>query len=330
MYFPHGMNIELTNCCPLRCPQCYCVLGGGKNIPLSIAIKRLKEASELGVKHVELSGGETMCYPYLYELISASRELGIAPSIATSGWHFDNIALAKLICAGVESIYVSLNGPTEESNSLTRDGYALSIQALKILKEYNFTKTFINWVMHRESVSLFLDMIALAEDYGVGGILIIDPKPTSYGELNTYPTAEQMFYVANLVKNYQGKVELIVQHCFSPLLALSCENKLWGNRNRGQYKGCTAGICSFSINVDGDFIPCRHLNFVEKWDSLNDYWHNSPILKAIRNLEENQREPCNSCKLCNFCRHCLAINNDLNNELFFGNELCTIAEILKK
>ena len=74
---PDGMNIELTNCCPLRCPQCYCSLEGGKHIPPEVAIRAIEQGAALGVTHVELSGGETLCYPHLLELVEARtlREL---------------------------------------------------------------------------------------------------------------------------------------------------------------------------------------------------------------------------------------------------------------
>lgn len=320
-YIPHGMNIELTTRCPLRCPQCYCTLEGGKNIPLDVAQKYLKEAAMLGVKHVELSGGETLCYPDLYKLIETATQYGIASSIAISGWHFDDSVLHKLVQSGIETIYVSLNGPTEELNAKTRNGFQLAINALEVLKRNHFENTFINWVMHRESIDFLPQMMELAKQYDVGAILIIEPKPTARGELNTYPTADQIRSVANIVKQNKTPVELVVQHCFSPLLALSCENKLWGNTNRGTYKGCTAGICSFCVNVDGNFAPCRHLNYPEQWDSISEYWEKSPVLKELRSLDNNKREPCLSCKLGNYCRHCIAINN----ELCLGNRICPIA-----
>lgn len=323
---PDGMNIELTTQCPLHCHQCYCTLEGGKNIPLEIAKKCMEEASKLGVKHVELSGGETMCYPYLYEIIEFAKHYGITPSIAISGWHFDDSVLNRLIRAGIGTIYVSLNGPTEDLNSKTRDGFALAINALDVLKRNNFGNTVINWVMHRESVDFLPQMIVLAENYHVGAILIIEPKPTSHGELDTYPTAEQIHTVANMVKQNKTPVELIVQHCFSPLLALSCENKLWGNTNRSIYKGCTAGLCSYCINVDGDFIPCRHLNYPEHWASTVEYWEKSPLLQTLRSLDYNKKEPCLSCKFGNYCRHCLGMNRENIDQICIGNEKCPLSK----
>lgn len=324
---PEGMNIELTTRCPLQCPQCYCTLEGGRDIPVEIAINRLKEAAKLGVKHVELSGGETLCYSHLFDVVAAAHSFGISPSIAISGWGFDETVLAQLKDAGIDMICVSLNGPTKEENEKSRDGYDYAIQALKVLQKDGFKKILINWVMHRASVALLPQMIELAETYNVSGILIIEPKPTAKGEWNTYPTLEQMRYVTQLIRNNNGNVDLIVQHCFSSLLALSCDNKLWGNLNRGPYKGCTAGLCSYCVDVEGLYTPCRHLDYHESFDTAEEYWHSSKVLKRLREIDqEYPAEPCGSCRFKKYCRPCAAINSKLEGKLYRGNHYCPIHE----
>ncbi len=320
-----GINIELTTCCPLRCPQCYCSLEGGRHIPLETAVNAMKQARELGATHVELSGGETMCYPHLYEAVQAASSMGLAPSIAVSGWHFDDTALQKLKEAGIDTIYVSLNAPTEEKNSLTRDGYRYSVSALEVLRRNHFTESAINWVAHRNTVDTLPGMIELAEKYEVPTILIIEPMPTAKGEMNTYPTAEQLAYLAQMVKQQrEEKVFLQIQHCFSPLLALASESKLWGNLNRGVYRGCTAGIASCSINVDGQYTPCRHLEIPETYDSLEAYWTQSAYLTQLREMDRNRREPCGSCRFSHYCRHCQAANWLNQGSFFLGNSQCLL------
>lgn len=326
VYKPGGMNIELTTSCPLRCPQCYCSLEGGRHIPLETVKNTLEQAARAGVKHVEFSGGETMCYPSLYEVVRFARENGIAPNIAISGWHFDEEAYINLVNAGIEGIFVSLNGPTEEVNRLSRDGYHYAVSALEILKRMGFEKTMLNWVMHRNNADFFPQMIDLAEHYHVNTIVIMAAKPTAKHELNTLPTKDQMYQIANIVKQHKGKVKMGIETCFSPLLALVSDNKLWGNRNCGPNKGCAAGRSALSLSVDGLYSPCRHLEYFEKWDSLEEYWTKSPILQKLRTLEESKMEPCASCRFCNYCRHCIAINSKLNNDLYIGNELCPLAE----
>lgn len=319
---PEGLNIELTTSCPLHCPQCYCTLEGARHIPLDTAGRVMRQAAALGVTHVELSGGETLCYPHLTEAVKAAVDCGLKPSIAISGWGFTEDKCKEIIGAGIDTIYVSLNGPTPESNALSRNGYDYAVSALKILQESGFEETVINWVMHRNTADLLPEMLAIAEKYSVKAILIIDPKPTSSGQLETYPTYEQLVTTASYIKRPISSVELIVQHCFSPLLALSRENKLWGNLNRGVYKGCTAGIVSFSVSVDGLFSPCRHLEIYEKWDSVEEYWNKSPVLNEIRSLGQEKGGACAQCRLKNNCRPCLADHYSRYRELCFENKCC--------
>lgn len=324
---PSGMNIEITTCCPLRCPQCYCTLEGGKHIPLQTAVTVLHEAAEMGIEHVELSGGETLCYPYLYQLIKEARSLNIMPNIAISGWHFNNEVLDNLIEAGVDGIYVSLNAPTKELNDLSRDGYEYAIQALSVLKESGFQNYYINWVMHRHTADTIEEMYEIAKEYYAKALVVLTPKPDATNQLNTFPTRDQLTYTADYIKhNQNGDTKIVVECCFSPLLALIGHNKLWGNLNRGIYKGCGAGRTVLNVNVDGLLSPCRHLDYFEKWDTLEEYWTQSPILQKIRTLEDSKREPCLSCKYCDYCRHCLAVNSKINNDLYIGNSFCPLSE----
>ena len=133
-----GINLEVTTCCPLSCPQCYCSLEGGKHLELTIAKKKIDEAYKHGVKIAHISGGETLCYPHIYELLKYISGYGITANIAISGYTFNEGILEKLILSGVSGIFVSLNGSNSEINALTRDGYEMAISALTVLKDAKY------------------------------------------------------------------------------------------------------------------------------------------------------------------------------------------------
>lgn len=325
IYTPLGMNIELTNKCPLHCPQCYCSLEGGKNISFETAAKYIRQASQFGIRHVELSGGETLCYPYLYELVRLIHSLGLTSSIAISGWHFTETYLNGLIESGIDNIFVSLNGPTEEINCLTRDGYCYAIAALRLLQSKNFANVYINWVMHNSNADSLPEMVEIAEKYSVRSIVILAPKPTSKHVLDTFPSYRQLKNAVRIIKSSPPH-SIMVESCFSPLLAMLRETKLFGNLNIGRDMGCGAGKNLLSVNVDGLLSPCRHLEYFESWESLEEYWNRSDILKKIRKSQEQREEPCVSCKYSDNCIHCLAINEKINGRLFIGNSICPVAE----
>ena len=261
MYQLESINIEVTSKCPLRCPQCYCTLENGKDIPRDIGLRMIRDAAELGVKHVELSGGETLCYPWLLDLVQEARKKRIIPNIAISGWQFSRLAMDRLIETGIGGIFVSINAPTAEKNALSRDGFDLAIHALEILADKGFNETYINWVMHQETADTFSEMINLVKPYHPKGIVIITPKPDAAHTLHSLPTAEQMESIVRQIRHNKSGVNVFIESCFSPLLALLGKNQVLGNLNRGISKGCSAGLLSVSVNVEGKFSPCRHLDF---------------------------------------------------------------------
>lgn len=325
----YSMNIELTNKCPLRCPQCYCSLTGDKHIALETAKEKIKEAAEHGVETINLSGGETLCYPWLYDLISYASKLCKNVNIAISGCFFDEDVLAQLLKSGVTSISVSLNGSTEEINRLTRNGYTQAINALKILGGAKTANTFINWVMHSSNCEDFPKIVMIAEKYGIPNIDVIMFKPDSQHELKSYPSGQQMKQLADFIRHYIGPVKILVETCFSQMIALIYNNSWHGNIDTGMQKGCRAGLYLYNITVDGKYSPCRHLDSDEQYGCLDEYLSNSPVIQGLRDYEKNICEPCNSCIVHPYCRPCPAISDKIHGEFFKGQKSCQIWQYVR-
>lgn len=327
LFQPSTMNIELTTKCPLRCPQCYCSLTGGKSIDLSTAIFWLEEGVRAGVKEVMLSGGETLCYDRLYELVAEASKLGLRSNVALSGVGFTQSVYDRLVLSGISGIFISLNGSTESINSLTRDGYKYAIEALELLNRNKYANTTINWVMHASNSDDFENVINLAEQYNVASIVIIGVKPDSKHALSTIPSKEQIIKIKELILSHKGNTKIFVESCNSPLLTYVCDTKLFGNMNVGKNRGCGAGRNTFSVNVDGYLSPCRHLDYYEKHASLDEYIKNSPIIEALQlRLSEPPQEPCSSCRFQNNCIPCAAINSKLEGTLDRGFKKCPVYE----
>lgn len=320
------MNVELTTKCPLSCPQCYCTLSGGKDIPLDVAALRIREASTLGVKEVMLSGGETLCYPYIYDVIKVARECCDSVNVALSGVGFSQSVLDSLIDAGVTGIFISLNGSTKEINSYSRDGYEFAISALELLQKNAFPKTTVNWVMHSSNADDFPNMVSLAEKFDVYSLTILGLKPDSNHTLATYPSKTQMINLKKALRAYKGNCLIQIESCFSPMLALYSDTKLFGNFNVSEYKGCGAGRTTVSVSVDGRLSPCRHLDYCESYGTIKEYMELSKMQQEIRELSDTRDSPCSLCRLKDYCRPCLAIDKKLYNNLHYSFSQCPIFE----
>lgn len=326
-FHPHTMNIELTTKCPLHCPQCYCSLTGGKSINLDTAIFWLNEGRQAGVREVMLSGGETLCYENLFELITAASKLGLKTNVALSGVGFSQSVFDNLISSGVSGIFISLNGSTEEINALTRDGYHYAMAALQLLKENNYLNTTLNWVMHSSNADDFENIVSLAEQYNVAALVIIGVKPDSKHALSTIPSNDQIIRVKEIILSHKGKTKIYIESCNSPLLTYVCDTRLFGNMNVGENRGCGAGRNTFSVNVDGYLSPCRHLEYFERASSLAEYVSTSPTIRKLQQrVTEQAEEPCFSCRFQKNCIPCAAINSKLEGNLNKGFKNCPVFE----
>jgi len=116
----------------------------------------------------------------------------------------------------------------------------------------------------------------------------------------------------------------MVEACFSQLLAVIKDTALFGNLNLGSMKGCRAGVYNYNISVDGMYSPCRHLDFFEDYDTLDEYLEKSKIIKIIRNVEHNKKEPCIECRYCDYCKPCLVVSSKLYGSLYIGHKICSL------
>ncbi len=321
---PFTMNMELTTRCPLMCPFCYCTLNNGKDLPVKKAFYWLREAKRNKILMVSLSGGETLCYPYLDDVIREGSRLGLEVNVALSGYNLTEERLSDLIQAGVSRIYVSLNGSTSVINSRSRNGYELAMNALKMLSEYGFENTCLNWVMQDYNSDDFQNIVAIAEQYNVKNLVVLGLKPTSDNELKHYPTREQIYSVAKYICTYQGKVFIRIEPCYSCLNAAVKELSDGLSIHSPVQIGCIAGQGIVSINVDGNITPCRHLDLPERFDTIKGYWRGSPVLKQIREAAHNLSDPCRSCGFRTGCLHCLAINYSGKKTFQYGFNDCPL------
>ena len=327
---PLQMNLELTGECPLHCPQCYVKADPPRRMPLETALHHIGEAAACGVRHVNLSGGETLCYPDLEELIRACSSYGLVSAVALSGALADETALRGLLGAGVSQIYISLNGSTREINQKTREGYEAAIRTLGLLRYLRekgilTAQTGINWVMHRTNAADFPSMIRLAEDCRVDQLVVMGLKPDASGHLEGFPSREQMTAAARQIRSYAGPLEIGVESCFSPLRALIGESLFTGNLNRGILRGCGAGRDSFSVDASGAYTPCRHILIPEKYPSLEAYWNDSSVLQKLRSAEDHRCPPCRGCRLQAYCLPCMEIGEKTGGSLLAGFPGCPLA-----
>ena len=159
--FPPILQIEITQKCPLSCPQCYKNLDE-KEMPFDFLKDSIINASRNGTKHIVLNGGEPFVYSKIFDVLEIVDRLDVQVTLFTSGYgiHLEEVQALKVY----QNLHigVSFNGSCEAIHSLSRDGFDISYSAAKLFAEQNL-HYFINWVARHDNVMDFEDLILFAQ-----------------------------------------------------------------------------------------------------------------------------------------------------------------------
>src|SRR5271170_7901322 len=106
---PYLLLAELTYRCPLHCPYCSnpTRYPDGRELTTPAWQRVFRQASELGVLHAGLSGGEPLQRADLPDLAAAAHEAGLYTNLITSAVGLTESRLAQLKAAGLDSIQIS-------------------------------------------------------------------------------------------------------------------------------------------------------------------------------------------------------------------------------
>ena len=123
---PKLVYVELTRSCDLACKHCRAEAIKA-NDPLELnkeeAFQLLGDIKGFGdpMPHVVLTGGDPLNHPFIFDIISKGRELGIGVSLSPSATkNLDADLFKKLKTLGVQSISLSLDGASAASHDAFR------------------------------------------------------------------------------------------------------------------------------------------------------------------------------------------------------------------
>lgn len=167
---PIALLAELTYRCPLRCGYCSNPSDWGRytrELDGATWARVLREASEMGVLQLHLSGGEPLLRDDLEDIVRAGRDAGLYVNLITSAWGVTRERLAALRDAGVDHVQVSL----QDTDALMADriagtsAHAHKLEAARWVRELGMALS-INVVLHRANIEHTADIIALSESLG--------------------------------------------------------------------------------------------------------------------------------------------------------------------
>jgi len=296
---PYTLVAELTYRCPLRCLYCSNPLdygAHGDELDTATWVRVLREAEDLGVVQVNLTGGEPLVRDDLETLIEECRRLDLYTNLMTSGVPLRRERLARFRALGLDNVQISIQdteaGPSDRIAGVKAFDRKLEVAAW--VKELGFPLT-LNTVLHRENLDRVEAVIALAERLGADRLELANTQYLGWALPNRaalLPSRAQLTRAREVAaaarRRLTGTMEvLFVTPDYYTDLPKACMDG-WGRR-------------FIVLSPEGRALPCHAahtlpgLVFESVRDkALGDIWRDSAGFRAFRG-EDWMPEPCRSC-----------------------------------
>ena len=146
-YFPTKINLRILYDCNLRCKMCGQWGGTGsyfaydkskrrKRLDAEVIDRILGELIPMGLKMVDMEGGETLLYPQFDELLYRMGKRNLYVKFVTNGTLLDKFA-RPIVESSVQCVTVSLDGSRETHNRIRGEEWAYdrTMKGLNALSE---------------------------------------------------------------------------------------------------------------------------------------------------------------------------------------------------
>lgn len=298
---PRGLIAELTYRCPLHCPYCSNPIElarSARELTTKEWVRVLREATELGVLHVGLTGGEPLSRKDLPELVSAAREAGLYTNLLTSAVGLTMERARQLKTAGLDSIQISFQADEEgPGNEIAgHAAHALKLAAARIVSELEFPLT-VNVVIHRKNIDRMEQIIEFAAGLGARQLELANVQFYGWAMRNQaqlLPARAQVMRAEAIAsaarERLEGKMEIIyVMPDYFGKTPKPCMHG-WGR----QY---------ITVNPFGEALPCPTSGGIPglRFDNVRErpldwIWESSEAFNRFRGTDW-MPQPCRSCDL---------------------------------
>ena len=147
-----SINFHFWPYCNFNCKYCFaCFESANPKLSINQSIEIINEISNVGIQKINFAGGEPSLSPYLGDLLTYSKDLGLITSIISNGTGITKNFLKKF-SRSIDWIGLSIDSGLESTNYLLGRGNGTLVQDIiiksKIIKKFGI-KLKINTVVNR-------------------------------------------------------------------------------------------------------------------------------------------------------------------------------------
>lgn len=304
------MSIALLGACNMKCIFCY-VDGARLGMWSPDELKPIfEEAHDLGMRKIQLSGGEPLIYPHLEPILNDLSGLEVDILLATNAT-FITPQKAELLARHKVKVGVSIETIDEvvsDKLSGVSGSHAKKLRVIETLRNAGYT--------HSQDLPLNIIMKTLKQNF-----------PTY---MNTWKWAKEKGIQPILDRAIPGgrcKLEWVVEPLELRYL-LDEIGKIEGIYHRIPFvnnEGCNRMGSSVHIEVDGSIYPCGGIPVSMgnvKEQSLTHIWNNSELAIQLRDYKSRITGSCKSCDEASICCGCRAVAYATTGNIFGPDTLC--------
>jgi pyrroloquinoline quinone biosynthesis protein E len=298
---PIGMLAELTHRCPLQCPYCSNpteLLKANRELDTETWAWLFRQAADLGVLQVHLSGGEPTLRRDLEQLVAGLSSRGVYTNLITAGVGIAENRIEALAEAGLDHLQLSFQGARPATTELVSNragSHEKKLETARQARAAGLPLT-INAPIHRHNIEEVPAFIELALSLGAERLEIANVQYSGWALVNRdalMPDRAAVDRQAEIVEQAREKLTGILNIDFvTPDYFATYPKPCMGGWARD----------AFMVAPDGTVLPCHaaasipQLTFEKFGDrTLAEIWRDSPAFNAFRGTDWMQA-PCRSCE----------------------------------
>ncbi len=304
----HGIALEITKLCNLRCAHCYLAAGKVADNELSGAeIKTLITAvKEEGGISVAIGGGEPLMRADCLEIVEHALSCGLLVSLGTNATLIDRDRAALLADLPIK-IQISLDGATEAVHDTIRGqgSYRAAVNGIdELVRAGKADDMVIAFTAMKKNVHEAAAIVQFAYDRGIPVVQFPPLTPSGRARecwddlrLNSDELVEFWQTVSQCALEVQGEMDLLAD-CFSMNI-----------HQAGKPYQCSIGF-QYRIDPAGNVYPCQCFHYGTEYllgnirnDTLKSMVEGSRIkeIQLLSRKRSSMIDACSDCKWMNYC-----------------------------
>lgn len=312
-YFPRQVSFRVTELCNLDCSYCY--MGGSNHQSKFSKFSDMQKILDILIKNhvqiIELTGGEPMIHPEIYEIIRYSLENFEFLSIITNGVCLGDNVLEMLTDFKTKlNIQVSIDGSTEVISDKMRGRKKTHYKTINTIEKLikNKIPFRIATVLTEENAYDLENMIISMKRLGVTKITYSIAEQLGNSEHNfchPYSLRKEMLkkygnYLDEISVRYSDVVNVEIRDLEEALIP--------------SLRNCGAGFKTVVVDHLGNVFPCVLLNDkIQKLgnvlsDNYYEIFNTSATSKVFQkfDLKSSEDSSCTLCEFNDYCSSCFA------------------------